>query len=548
MHAEYLPATGAAQQSLVLLHGWGCDRQIWRALVPLLRPWADLTLLDIPGCSPVVTETPAPALADVLDGILAVAPGRAVYVGFSLGGQLATALASRVPERVAGLVTVCSNPRFVAGDGWPGMPSKTFEEFSTAYTEAGIATLARFGALQVLGCRERGALLRLLKALTHSARAEGARFSARAPAPVVDLDTACAHALHSGLHWLAQLDLRAELARLTVPQWHLLAGNDALVPPAAADAIRGLLPPGDAHRVRLLADVGHLAPLAEPQAIASLIGELLMDGGLRETPAPRPAGIPKRAVAESFSRAAGSYDSVAHLQQKVGAHLLGKAVNTGIEPETVLDLGCGTGFFAPALRRHYPQACYLGMDLAPGMLSHARTQHAEAGWWVAGDAESLPLAAGSVDLIFSSLALQWCDRLALFFAEIERVLRPGGMCVFTSLGPGTLCELRAAWAEVDTHPHVNRFAPVEELQEAARSRCSLRLQIEQQDYVLSYPRVRTLLHELKALGAHNMNPGRPAGLAGRAALQGMLRAYETRRCNGVLPATYDVIFGKVEKL
>ena len=164
-----------------------------------------------------------------------------------------------------------------------------------------------------------------------------------------------------------------------------------------------------------------------------------------------------------------------------------------------------------------------------------------------GDAEALPLASASIDLVFSSLALQWCYRLPLLFAEIARVLAPGGKCVFTSLGPGTLSELRRAWAQVDAHQHVNTFLPAPDLEQAARATAGIDLQLEVCEYQLTYARVRDLLGELKAIGAHNMNSDRRAGLAGRRALEGMLRAYERERRDGVLPATYEVYFGVISR-
>ena len=114
---EYLLATGAAQQELVLLHGWGSNREVWRPLLVQLRPWANITLLDLPGCAPGMVAGVAPELAELLAGILECCPPQAVYVGWSLGGQLAVELAVSAPQRVTALVTVCSNPRFVASAG-----------------------------------------------------------------------------------------------------------------------------------------------------------------------------------------------------------------------------------------------------------------------------------------------------------------------------------------------------------------------------------------------------------------------------------------------
>ena len=164
------------------------------------------------------------------------------------------------------------------------------------------------------------------------------------------------------------------------------------------------------------------------------------------------------------------------------------------------------------------------------------------------DAESLPLATASVDLVFSSLAVQWCQRPEALFAELARVLRPGGRCVFTTLGPGTLQELRAAWRAVDPHRHVNEFLPLARLEAAVENLPGLTLTLAQRDYRMAYDEVRELLDELKTLGAHNVSRQRPTGLGGRRALKGMLQAYEQWRDSaGKVPATYEVIFGVVER-
>jgi malonyl-CoA O-methyltransferase len=168
--------------------------------------------------------------------------------------------------------------------------------------------------------------------------------------------------------------------------------------------------------------------------------------------------------------------------------------------------------------------------------------------WLVADAESLPLASDSIDLVFSSLAVQWCARPEHLFAELARVLRPGGRSVFTTLGPQTLYELRSAWAAVDAHQHVNTFLPAASLRAAAGGIPGTALTLQERDFRMDYGRVRDLLDELKALGAHNMNRSRPVGLTSRRALQGMLQAYEARRASGVLPATYAVVFGVLKKL
>ena len=257
--------------------------------------------------------------------------------------------------------------------------------------------------------------------------------------------------------------------------------------------------------------------------------------------------LQKKDVAASFSRAATVYDSAAQLQREVGEQLLTFLDRYQEAPGIVLDLGCGTGHFCAELKNHFPQAQYLGLDLAAGMVEYARSRCDEACYWMVADAEALPLASESVDVVFSSLAVQWCYRPEHLFAELSRVLRPGGLCVFTSLGPDTLCELRNAWATVDSHQHVNTFLPTADLVAAAERVPAIEMTLQRSAFRMEYERVRELLDELKALGAHNMNRSRPAGLTSRRSLQGMLQAYECVRANGLLPATYDVIFGVLEK-
>ncbi len=525
MNAEYLPATRGATLELVLLHGWGCNREIWRPLLSQLRPWANVTLLDVPGVAPGV-PLPCGEVGAALDELLAQCPPRAVFAGWSLGGQLAIEIASRHPERALAVVTLASNPHFTAAGAWPGMDPQTLAAFTAAAQAEPAATARRFDSLQSSGAAAPRALLRRLQAL-------------RSTAPP-DVPAA-------GLHWLAALDQREQLAGLPQPQLHLLAAEDALVPAALAPSLRSLLREHTHTEVDVFPGACHLLPLERPAEIAARLHSALSSWGLLDELPALPPPLDKRDVAISFSRAAASYDSVARLQRDVGIELLRRAALPTFDVRDLLDLGSGTGFFCEALGELHPAAEYLGLDLAEGMVRYARDHHSAAARWVVADAESLPLAAASQDLVFSSLAIQWCPRPALLFAELARVLRPAGRCVFSTLGPGTLGELRQAWAEVDGHQHVNDFVPVEVLQRAAAAIPGVRLQLEVHTVRLMYDEVRDLLLELKTLGAHNVNRQRPAGLTGPGALRRMMAAYEGRREDGVLPASYEIIYGVLER-
>ncbi|MBF8780668.1 malonyl-ACP O-methyltransferase BioC [Pseudomonas fulva] len=257
-------------------------------------------------------------------------------------------------------------------------------------------------------------------------------------------------------------------------------------------------------------------------------------------------GLPdKRQVAASFSRAATTYDSVAALQRAVGEHLLGQ-LPADLAVSRWLDLGSGTGHFSRRLSERFGGSQGIALDIAEGMLQHARREGG-ASFHVVGDAERLPLADDSVDLVFSSLAVQWCSRLDQVLAQVRRVLRPGGVLALSSLCVGTLEELRASWQQVDGMVHVNRFRQFEAYQQHCHASGLQLLGLHRQAQVLHYPDVRSLTHELKALGAHNLNPGRPGGLTGRARMQGLLQAYEGWRQPAGLPATYQVVYGVLRK-
>jgi malonyl-CoA O-methyltransferase len=248
-------------------------------------------------------------------------------------------------------------------------------------------------------------------------------------------------------------------------------------------------------------------------------------------------------VRRSFDRAARTYDAAAVLHAEVRDNLLSRLDLMALAPRVVVDAGAGTGHASRALIRRYPKALVIALDSSAPMLQAAGRHQS---WLrrfarVCADAERLPLADSSVDLILSNLMLQWCDPDPVF-AEFRRVLAPHGLLSFTTLGPDTLRELRSAWGEVDSHTHVHQFIDMHDIGDALVRGGFASPVLDVERYTLTYLDVRRVAADLKATGAHNATMGRARGLTGRRQFTAMQTAYETFRQDGRLPATYEVVF------
>ena len=261
--------------------------------------------------------------------------------------------------------------------------------------------------------------------------------------------------------------------------------------------------------------------------------------------------LDKKQVRAAFGRAAASYDAHAVLQREICDRMLERLDYVKHAPSTLLDAGAGTGYGAARLRSRYPQAHLVALDLAESMLQIARPQprlwqrisRAAPFSAVCADIDRLPLKTSSVDMVWSNLALQWCNDLNVSFAEMYRVLAPNGLLMFSTFGPDTLKELRQAFNTVDGYSHVNRFVDMHDIGDVL-VHAGFGTPVMDMEYItLTYADLKTLLQELKAIGAHNVTAGRNPGLMGRARWQALESAYEKFRREGRLPATYEVVYG-----
>jgi len=248
-------------------------------------------------------------------------------------------------------------------------------------------------------------------------------------------------------------------------------------------------------------------------------------------------------VRRSFGRAAATYEQHDALQQEVQQLLLDRLDFYLGDAERVLDVGAGTGRGSALLKKRYAKAQVIAIDLALPMLRAAK-QH--MGWFkpfvrVCAEATALPVPDHSVDVLHSNLCFQWIDDLPALFGECVRVLKPGGLLVFSTFGPDTLKELRAAWASADVQPHVSRFLDMHDLGDAMIA-AGLRDPVLDVDrFTLTYSEPRMLLKELKGLGATNADSTRERGLLGKQHYRRMLDAYERMRVDGRIPATWEVV-------
>ena len=253
----------------------------------------------------------------------------------------------------------------------------------------------------------------------------------------------------------------------------------------------------------------------------------------------------KRTVRSAFGRAAVSYDSAAGVQREVCQRLaaFARTLPQTVAVNRVVDAGCGTGYGLGLLAQLCPGAAQIALDFAPAMLTQlmAADPAPTPPLPLCADLEALPLADASVDAIWSSLALQWCEP-AVTLGEFARALRPGGLAWIATLGPRTLHELRDAFAAVDEADHVIRFHPRDHwTAQAIRAGFDVSATEDAAVFALA-PDLRTLLHGIKAIGAQSVGPQRRRQPLGRAAWRQLEARYEAhRRDDGLLSATYDVI-------
>ncbi len=269
--------------------------------------------------------------------------------------------------------------------------------------------------------------------------------------------------------------------------------------------------------------------------------------------------INKSLARRAFDQSARHYDEAAVLQREVASRLTSRLEYIKLKPAAILDIGSGTGFCSYLTNKLYPQAHIYALDIAESMLKTHRQKQTRMMrlkklfgvgqfHYTVADMETLPLADNSFELIISSLTFQWANDLDNVFAECYRVLKPGGLLMFTSFGPDTLKELRRSWQQVDANSnHVNQFMDMHDVGDALMRNHFAEPVMDMEMLTVTYKDVVSIMRDLKSIGAHNVTEGRRRSLTGKSKLAQLAKNYEKYRQDGLLPVSHELVYGHAWK-
>jgi malonyl-CoA O-methyltransferase len=264
--------------------------------------------------------------------------------------------------------------------------------------------------------------------------------------------------------------------------------------------------------------------------------------------------LDRRAARRWFERA-GAAPAADPLAREVERRMAERLAYVRHDPARILDVGCGARW-PGALRERYPAAEIVAVDSALAMLRHARGARplaARALALVRGGTErfacaelsALPLATGCCAMIWSNLALAWSDDLGATIAEWQRVLTVGGLLMFSTYGPDTLQELRAAYA--DAAPHVHPFPDMHDVGDALVAAGFADPVMDMERIKLTYRDLDGLVADLRATGQRNAHAGRRRTLNGARRWVQARATYAALARDGRVPASFEIVYGHAWK-
>ena len=248
--------------------------------------------------------------------------------------------------------------------------------------------------------------------------------------------------------------------------------------------------------------------------------------------------LAKQQIARQFSRAAGTYDRAAQLQNEMASQLIDAI--PGEANGKLVDLGCGTGWALQQIAS-LDRFELTAIDIAPGMIEVAR-QRVPSATFHCCDLEETPLPDHWADVIFTSSSIQWCDTTAAL-REIKRIGKPGGSLLASSFGPGTLAELRSAWQTAgDRESRVHDFDSCETIESLMRQEGFANIEVLAEDHRVEFSSVDDLLKSIKQIGATNAAASRQSGLLGTERYREFRSVLQQRQSEGELSLAFESIF------
>ena len=262
--------------------------------------------------------------------------------------------------------------------------------------------------------------------------------------------------------------------------------------------------------------------------------------------------INKEYKRKSFNRAAKTYDSCSTLQDTISGNLIDRRKNIKLYPLDILDLGCGTGTNGLNLRKKYKKSRIINYDFSENMLKEACIKqklfildkiNPSPYSYICADIEAIPLEENSLDLVWSSSTLQWCNELDLVFNQVKKILKPGGLFIFSTFGPNTLNELREITENLFNEKKTSTFIDMHNLGNLLMDSGFSDSILDTENFTVTYNEVERLFKDIKSIGATNGNISKNRGLSGRSFTKKIIQKYENYRTNNLLPASYEVIYG-----
>ena len=264
--------------------------------------------------------------------------------------------------------------------------------------------------------------------------------------------------------------------------------------------------------------------------------------------------INKKIKRIAFNRAAKTYDDYSVLQKQISLDLFDRLSLIKIAPNFILDLGSGTGENNSGFKNIYKNKNIINYDFSERMLIRAKSKEKDfLGLnkllgknnisYICGDMEHLPIKKNLIDLVWTSSSLQWCNDLNKTFLGIKEILNYGGLFIFSTFGPKTLTELSAINKKLSQNDTVNSFTDMHQIGDMLVANGFSDPVLDSDEYTLTYSNVEKLFVDIKSIGATSSNGQQKKGLRGKNYFKRMAAEYDKYKKSGLLPATYEVIYG-----